>query len=91
MMLIYVAPPVGFILGAASGSWAVSITGLIGWMLMTLAYFPTIRFYNCSPVFALCLPAIACLYTLMTFDSAVRHWQGQGGAWKGRVYPTNSI
>ncbi len=91
MMLIYVVPPVGFILGAASGNWAVSITGLIGWLLMTLAYFPTIRFYNCSPVFALCLPAIAILYTLMTFDSAVRHWHGQGGAWKGRVYPTHPV
>ena len=91
MTIVYVVPPVGFILGAASGSWAVSITGLIGWMLMTSAYFPTIRFYKCSPVFALCLPAIAILYTFMTFDSAVRHWQGQGGAWKGRVYPTNSI
>lgn len=91
MMLIYVVPPVGFILGAVHGSWAVGITGLIGWLLMTLAYFPTIRFYNCSPVFALCLPAIAILYTLMTFDSAMRHWQGQGGAWKGRVYPTNPI
>lgn len=91
MMLIYVVPPVGFILGAASGSWAVSITGLIGWLLMTLAYLPTIRFYKCSSVFALCLPAIAILYTLMTFDSAVRHWQGQGGAWKGRVYPTHSV
>lgn len=91
MMLIYVVPSVGFILGAVSGSWAVSITGLIGWLLMTLAYLPTIRFYNCSPVFALCLPAIAILYTLMTFDSAVRHWQGQGGAWKGRVYPPHPV
>ncbi|WP_156518524.1 hypothetical protein [Phormidesmis priestleyi] len=26
------------------------------------------------------------LYTLMTIDSARRHWQRKGGAWKGRVY-----
>jgi len=32
------------------------------------------------------LPTIAFLYTLMTIDSARRHWQGKGGAWKGRVY-----
>jgi len=23
---------------------------------------------------------------LMTLDSALRHWRGKGGAWKGRVY-----
>lgn len=91
MMLIYVVPPVGFLIGVAIGNWAVTITGLIGWLLITLAYLPTIRFYKCSPVFALCLPAIAILYTLMTFDSAMRHWQGQGGAWKGRVYPTHPV
>jgi len=28
----------------------------------------------------------ALLYTLMTATSAVRHWQGRGGAWKGRHY-----
>jgi hypothetical protein len=35
---------------------------------------------------AFCLPIVALLYTLMTLDSALRHWQGRGGAWKGRVY-----
>ncbi|MBN3927850.1 MAG: glycosyl transferase family 2, partial [Nostoc sp. NMS4] len=55
-------------------------------LLMTFAYYPTIRFYKCSPWFAFSLPAIAFLYTLMTLDSALRHWQGRGGAWKGRIY-----
>jgi hypothetical protein len=55
--------------------------------LMTLAYLPTIRLYRLAPLWAVCLPAIALLYNLMTLDSALRHWRGQGGAWKGRVYP----
>ncbi|WP_375479577.1 glycosyltransferase [uncultured Nostoc sp.] len=87
MPLIYLAPPVCVILGAVWSDWAIALTGLLGWLLMTFAYYPTIRFYKCSPWLAFSLPAIAFLYTLMTLDSALRHWQGRGGAWKGRVYP----
>ncbi len=86
MTLVYLVPPVGAIFGALAGNWLVAIAGLSGWLLMALAYFPTIRFYDCSPLLAFCLPGVAFLYTLMTLDSAVRHWQGRGGAWKGRVY-----
>lgn len=86
MTLIYLVPPVGAILGGLTGNWSVAIAGLSGWLLMAWAYLPTLRFYKCSPLLAFCLPAIAFLYTLMTLDSAVRHWQGRGGAWKGRVY-----
>ncbi|MEH2056308.1 MAG: glycosyltransferase [Nostoc sp.] len=96
MPLIYLVPPMGVILGLVWGNWTMSgdkthyvyaLTGLLGWLLMTLAYYPTIRFYKCSPWLAFSLPAIAFIYTLMTLDSALRHWQGRGGAWKGRVYP----
>ena len=87
MPLIYLVPPMCVILGAVWSNWAIALTGLLGWFLMTLAYYPTIRFYKCSPWLAFSLPAIAFLYTLMTLDSALRHWQGRGGAWKGRVYP----
>ncbi|QMS87160.1 glycosyltransferase [Nostoc edaphicum CCNP1411] len=86
MPLIYLVPPVCVILGAVWSNWAIALTGLFGWLLMALAYYPTIRFYKCSPWLAFSLPAIAFLYTLMTLDSALRHWQGRGGAWKGRVY-----
>ncbi|MBD2246007.1 glycosyltransferase [Nostoc sp. FACHB-888] len=87
MPLIYLVSPMCVILGAVWGNWAIAFTGLFGWLLMTFAYYPTIRFYKCSPWLAFSLPAIAFLYTLMTLDSALRHWQGRGGAWKGRVYP----
>ena len=86
MTMIYAVPPIGFIIGGLTGNWLIAIAGLSGWLLMAWAYLPTIRFYGCSPLFAFCLPAIALLYTLMTLDSALRHWQGRGGAWKGRVY-----
>jgi cellulose synthase/poly-beta-1,6-N-acetylglucosamine synthase-like glycosyltransferase len=86
MPLIYLVPPVCVILGVVWSNWAIALMGLFGWLLMTFAYYPTIRFYKCSPWLAFSLPAIAFLYTLMTLDSALRHWQGRGGAWKGRVY-----
>ncbi len=87
MTLIYLVPPLALILGAFIGNWPIALTGLSAWLLMTWVYLPTIRFYQCSFWFAFSLPAIAFLYTLMTLDSAIRHWQGRGGAWKGRVYP----
>lgn len=89
MTLIYVVPPLGAIYGGSTGL-PIAIAGLSGWFLMVCAYLPTLLFYGCSPLLAFCLPAIALLYTLMTLDSAVRHWRGRGGAWKGRVYPYGS-
>ena len=87
MILIYIVPPLGIILGALMGNWGIAFTGLLTWLLMSLAYLPTIRFYKCPVWLVFCLSAIAFLYSLMTLDSALRHWQGRGGAWKGRVYP----
>ncbi len=87
MTLVYIVPPVGGIWGGLMGNWLVAIAGFTTWLLMAIAYLPTIRLYRCSRWLAFGLPAIAFLYTLMTIDSALRHWQGKGGAWKGRVYP----
>jgi hopene-associated glycosyltransferase HpnB len=85
MGVIYVVPPVGTLWGF-SGAWPLAIAAGTAWLLMALAYWPTLKFYRQPLLFAFCLPAIAGLYTLMTLDSARRHWQGKGGAWKGRVY-----
>jgi hopene-associated glycosyltransferase HpnB len=91
MSVIYIIPPVGLLLGLSLGQWPLVITATLTWGLMTIAYWPTIRLYRLSPVWALTLPIIAVLYTLMTIDSAFRHLQGRGGAWKGRVYSTEAV
>jgi hopene-associated glycosyltransferase HpnB len=91
MTLVYLVSPIALFAGVATQNWALSATGLLGWALMTIAYLPTVRLYQLSDLWAVCLPAIAFLYNLMTLDSALRHWRGQGGAWKGRVYPTGEI
>ena len=86
MLLVYLVAPLGVVLGLAWGDPALALTGMAGWLLMALAYWPTLKLYGGNPLLALALPLIALLYTLMTLDSARRHWAGQGGAWKGRVY-----
>jgi hopene-associated glycosyltransferase HpnB len=86
MVLVYLVPPLAVIAGLLLKDWPVTIAGLVTWLLMSLAYWPTVRLYRLSPLWAFSLPAIALLYNLMTLDSALRHWRGQGGAWKGRVY-----
>ena len=54
------------------------------YLLMTLSYLPLLRFYKRSPLWALTLPLVAVFYAAATIDSALRHWRGAGGEWKGR-------
>lgn len=86
MVLIYLVPPLGTLLGILSDNLAVTSFSSLAWLLMVIAYFPTLKLYCRSPLWGMTLPAIAFLYTLMTVDSALRHWRGRGGGWKGRVY-----
>ncbi len=81
MALTYLAPP----LLAVGGTGLAQAAGALTWMLMTLAFYPIVRFYKLYPLWAVALPAIACLYMLFTLDSANQHWRGRGGLWKGRV------
>ena len=90
LILIYIVSPVAAIWGGLIGNWLMAVAGLSGWLLMSLAYLPTIRLYKSSPLWAFSLPVVALLYTLMTLDSAIQYWQGRGGAWKGRVYKGNT-
>jgi hopene-associated glycosyltransferase HpnB len=91
MTLMYALAPAGLLLGWATGDWAIALSCGLAWALMTIAYWPTIRLYKLSPLWALTLPLVGILYILMTLDSAVRHIQGRGSAWKGRVYSTAAV
>ncbi len=86
MALVYLIGPLAVLVGWITGDWGLVGLGTGPWLLMALAYWPTLRLYGCSPVLAFTLPLIALFYTLMTLDSALRHWQGKGGSWKGRTY-----
>jgi hopene-associated glycosyltransferase HpnB len=59
--------------------------GLFVWLLMALAFRPTLRLYGLSAFWGLVLPAMAAIYMAFTLDSAYQHARGRGGMWKGRA------
>jgi len=63
---------------------AARILGASAWMLMSLLYLPTLRFYSLSPLWAPLLPLVAAFYSYATLLSAARHYLGRGAQWKGR-------
>ena len=65
--------------------------GLAGlaWLLMALSFLPILRLYGQPAGFAPLLPVAGLLYGAMTMDSAIAHWRGRGGAWKGRLEPSS--
>jgi len=81
LALTYMVPPV---LALAARAPAAAL-GACGWLLMSIAYFPALRFYRRSPLWAPLLPAIAAFYLAATIHSAVCYWRGAGGMWKGRA------
>ncbi|MCP5373239.1 MAG: glycosyltransferase [Hyphomicrobiales bacterium] len=87
MALLYLVPPVVGMGAVLAGDRLAANLGLGAWLLMTVAYGPTLRLYRLSILEGFTLPYAALLYTLMTVDSARRHWRGAGAAWKGRTYP----
>jgi len=80
MLFVYVVP----IAGVAWGGLA-ALLGTLAWAAMTVAFQPMLRFYRLSPFWGLALPVIGVFYTAFTIDSAVQHWRGRGGMWKGRA------
>jgi hopene-associated glycosyltransferase HpnB len=81
MAITYLAPPLLTIFG----SGIARICSLATWLLMALAFQPTLRFYRLSPLWGIALPAIALQYLIFTLDSAYQYMRGRGGSWKGRV------
>lgn len=81
MALVYVDPPV---LAVAGPGW-VRGAGGAAWLMMAIAFQPTLRFYRRSPSWGIALPFIALFYAGATWASAWHHWRGRGGMWKGRV------
>jgi len=81
MGLVFLVPPALAVAGRGGPQWA----GVVGWLAMALAFQPMLRFYRRSPLWGVAFPAIAAAYVGFTVASAIQHWRGQGGLWKGRV------
>ena len=82
MSVTYLAPPLLSMLGTG----AAQVSGAAAWALMAAAFMPCLRFYGRSPVWSVALPLIAGIYTVFTIDSALQHWRGRSGRWKGRIH-----
>ena len=81
LALTYLAP----VALAIFGEGFAQFIGLFVWLLMTLTFLRTVRFYGLSRLWAPLLPAIAAVYMAFTLDSAYQHARGRGGMWKGRA------
>jgi len=86
MTLVYLAAPFIALTVWSHGNLLAGLIALAAWALMARTYWPTLKLYARPPWETLLLPAAAALYTAMTISSALRHWRGQGGQWKGRMY-----
>jgi hypothetical protein len=91
MAVLYLVPPIALVWGAVAENVPLLAAGAAGFALMLIAYRPTWSLYarRLGPAF-FALPLAALLYTLSTVASALRHWRGRGGAWKGRTYPAET-
>ena len=86
MAFLYLLPPALTFWGAIDGDAMALGSGFVAWALMTILYAPTARLYGQPGWRGVFLPAAAALYTAMTLGSALAHWRGRGGQWKGRTY-----
>ncbi|MEO1250930.1 MAG: glycosyltransferase [Pseudomonadota bacterium] len=92
MALLYIAPPLIALGLFAHGDVAASLIALGAWGVMAATFWPMLKLYRQQPWQSTLLPIAGALYTAMTFASALRHWRGAGGQWKGRTYdPANTL
>ncbi|HEX6442120.1 MAG TPA: glycosyltransferase [Stellaceae bacterium] len=80
MCLVYLAPPLLLL----SGSTTAGALGAVAWVGMGIAFYPVLRLYRRTVLYAALLPGIAVFYTAATIASAILFWRGRGGSWKGR-------
>ena len=81
LFFTYLLPPLLLL----SGQPLSMALGGAAWILMCIGYAPMLRFYRLSPIWSLCLPAVALFYAGATIHSAFQYRLGRGGQWKGRV------
>jgi hopene-associated glycosyltransferase HpnB len=85
LAITYLVPPVLVFFGA----WA-TLLGAAAWILMSITFWPMVRFYSLSPLWVPLLPLMAAFYMGATLHSAIQYWLGRGGEWKGRIQDTTA-
>ncbi len=85
MMLTYFAAPLILLGYPWHQDGLAALVSAAAWAAMSLSFLPVLRLYGQGVWLAPLLPLAAALYSAMTVDSALRHWRGRGGSWKGRI------
>jgi hopene-associated glycosyltransferase HpnB len=80
LLLTYIVP-VALVFPHQAAARSLALTA---WLLMSLLFLPTVRFYRLSPFWAPLLPLAALFYAYATWLSALRYWLNRGAQWKGR-------
>ena len=86
MFMIYVAPFILFFTYWIFFDLKIFIINLLTLTLITVAFFPTFKFYNVDKKFLFLIPLSSLLYILMTVSSAINFYFKEGTNWKGRSY-----
>jgi hopene-associated glycosyltransferase HpnB len=76
---------------AFSADSSARTAALGAWLLMWIAYVPTLRFYDIPVRWGLLMPFIGFLFLTMTLDSARRYLRGERSAWRGRRYHAGRV
>jgi hopene-associated glycosyltransferase HpnB len=84
MLIIYVIPVITVVVGVLTEDILLFVLGLTGWVIMFIAYIPTLKIYNRPILEAIFLPISALLYSTMTVTSAWQYLSGRTPIWKGR-------
>ena len=85
MMLVLVSPPFLLVAGLVAGSPIAVAASLGAWVLSAVALYPSVRHHRAPAFYAALHPLASFFYALMTAGSAIDHFRGRGGQWKGRV------
>jgi hopene-associated glycosyltransferase HpnB len=86
MVFLYLGPPALTIGALVLGEIITGVIAFFAWFAMAWAFAPTLYRFGLSPYLGFTLPAAGFLFSLMTLDSARRHWLGKGGEWKDRIH-----
>jgi hopene-associated glycosyltransferase HpnB len=87
LVIVYLAPVM-----VALFAWNLAqLAGWLAWIIMAVMFQPILRFYRLSPLWGIALPLIGLFYAGFTLDSALQHWSGRGGMWKGRAQALENI
>ena len=86
MILLYLLFPFTIFLSIFNSNFSIFILGVSGYILTSIVYFPTIKFYNLPKIYIFSLPVSGLIYLIITLHSASNYYRGLGNVWKERNY-----